>query len=363
MSKKNDQVFPVSLSEIAFMLVFLLMLLLGFMIFREQREKAELKAELKRRLEYAHHAQSIEVSQATLENAKSQFEASMAAAGHPSPQDITKKLVDGSEVRAERDRLRREVRDLSERLSALESLREKIEKATEQGDKVAREQIEHALALQNEIRKFTGDQAQGLTTAASKKLRERIKDAISATNTLREQAKSKLGMEIKPGDEPAAMREVIEAAKLAAVVTADKNSPGLMKAEIEKLRGQIQYFTNRNRFHGLDHPPCWADASGKIEFLFNVETRPDGFIVTKGWPPNREQDARALPNIEQALSGGTMKLLDFSVTMQPILAWSQRQDPECRHFVYIATTIGDADARDSARKVVEGFFYKLEVKR
>ena len=359
MSKKNDQVFPVSLSEIAFMLVFLLMLLLGFMIIRDQREKAELK----RRLEYAHHAQSTEVSQATLENAKSQFEASMRAAGHPSPQDITKKLVDGSEVRAERDRLRREVQDLSERLSALESLREKIEKATEQGDKVAREEIEHALALQNEIRKFTGDQAHGATTAASKELRGRIKDAIAATNTLREQAKSKLGMEIKPGDEPAAMREVIEAAKLAAVVTADKNSPGLRKAEIEKLRGQIQYFTNRNRFHGLDHPPCWVDASGKIEFLFSVETRPDGFIATKAWPPNREQEARTLPNIEQALSSGTMKMLDFSVTMQPILAWSQKQDPECRHFVFIATTIGDADARDSARKVVEGFFYKFEVKR
>ena len=49
--------------------------------------------------------------------------------------------------------------------------------------------------------------------------------------------------------------------------------------------------------------------------------------------------------------------------MQPILDWSKKQDPECRHFVYLTTAVGDADARDNARKFVEGFFYKLEVKR
>ena len=41
---KNDMVFPVSLSEIAFTLVFLLMLLLGFMILSERKDVDDAKA-------------------------------------------------------------------------------------------------------------------------------------------------------------------------------------------------------------------------------------------------------------------------------------------------------------------------------
>lgn len=46
MRQKNDMVFPVSLSEIAFTLVFILMLLLGFLILgeRDEREKAQARA-------------------------------------------------------------------------------------------------------------------------------------------------------------------------------------------------------------------------------------------------------------------------------------------------------------------------------
>src|SRR5471030_233127 len=42
----HEQVFPTSLSEVAFTLVFLLMLLLGYMIVRVEKEKAELKVKL-----------------------------------------------------------------------------------------------------------------------------------------------------------------------------------------------------------------------------------------------------------------------------------------------------------------------------
>jgi hypothetical protein len=297
-SKKYDQVFPTSLSEIAFTLVFLLMLLLGYMILMEQKEKTELQ----RRLAGVRLAQSSEAAKVAMEKAKAQFEAALAAAGHPSPIEVAARLVAASDVQAERDRLRAALQDLTERMSALEALRERIDRAgAGQGEKVIQEELERALHLQEKLRQIERDP--------------------------------------------------------------EKNNISAVKAENEKLRGQIQYFTNRDKLRGLDHPPCWADTNGKIEFLFNVETRPDGFITTKAWPANRELEARSLPNLDGTLSSGLMTPTAFSAAMQPILDWSKQQEPECRHFVYLATTIGDADARDTSRKLVEGFFYKLEVKR
>ena len=291
-SKKNDQVFSTSLSEIAFTLLFLLMLLLGHMILMEQKEKMELQ----RRLDVVHLAQSVKSAKVAIEKATLQFESALASAGHPSPHEITTKLVAAI---AERDQRRAALQDLTERMSALEALRERINRAgASQGEKVIRDELERALVLQKEFR----------------------------TN---------------PGN----------------------NNLSVVKEENEKLRGQIQYFTNRNKLRGLDHPPCWADADGKIEYLFKVETRPDGFIATKAWPTNREQEASSLlSKMDEALPVGIMKPASFSAAMQPILAWSKNQKPECRHFVYLATTIGVADDRDTARKFVEGFFYKLEVK-
>lgn len=375
MSNNKDQVFPISLSEIAFTLVFLLMLLMGYMIHREQKEKTDLQEQLKA----VKQTQSAVAAQAALDKARVDFEQAMAAASHPSPQDITKKLVEASDVQVERDRLRKEIQDLNGRMTAMEALRQKIEKVgASRGDMVTREEIEQALNLQEEIRKLAAEQSplpkdqkksqpqvqvQTSNPLDTKQAIERVKDAIAATNTLREQAKSELGIDINPGEEPTVVRQVVEGAKVAAAVAADQNSPGYMKTELEKLRGQIQYFTNRDKFRGLDHPPCWADANGKIEYLFTVETRPDGFITTKAWPANREQDARSLPNIDQALIAGIVNRATFAATMQPILDWSKKQDPECRHFVHLATTISNADDRDNSRKFLEGFFYKLEVKR
>lgn len=380
MNKKNDQVFPVSLSEIAFILVFLLMLLLGFMIVLQQKEKIELT----KKLENSKKVESAEAAAVLLEKAQAQFEASLAAANHPAPKDVTMKLVEAANVQVDMYSLRAENQGLMSRLNALEPLMERIEKAgAGLSEKIAREAVEEALDFQNQITKLVAQQdlqksEQGggekgkeksksisdpKTSLTVKDIGGRIKDALVATNTLREETKSQLGVDIRPGDEAKTVKEVVAGAKLAATAAADRNGPTAMKSEIDKLRGQIQYFTNRDKFRGLDHPPCWADENGKIDYLFSVETRSDGFVTTKGWPQSREQDARALPSIAQALSDGSVNAAAFSASMKPILDWSKNQNPQCRHFVYLTTTIGNADARDSARKLVEAFFYKYEASR
>ena len=60
---------------------------------------------------------------------------------------------------------------------------------------------------------------------------------------------------------------------------------------------------------------------------------------------------------KEALSAG-----QFSRGARPFLDYGKAQTPECRHFVYLASTIPDADRRDVARRLVNSFFYVLETK-
>jgi hypothetical protein len=52
--------------------------------------------------------------------------------------------------------------------------------------------------------------------------------------------------------------------------------------------------------------------------------------------------------------------VQFAQGAKPFLDYGKSQSPECRHFVYLSSTISDADRRDEARRLVNGFFYVLE---
>lgn len=376
MSKKNDQVFPTSLSEIAFILVFLIMILLGYMILKEQKEKEKAHEQLAK----VAVVQSAEAATQAMREANRQLREALTAGGHQKPQEMITQLVEAKQVRTERDELREQLRELDEKLTALTALREQLAKAGSSKEaKITKDEVESAMALQDQVRKLTQNQvlaqsnpkdakdqknmADQAPPLDNKQVAERVKQAIATTNELHSQVKEKLDHNIKRGDEPGVVRDLVKTAKNFEDFNGNKKSYEMIKTENADLRGQLLYASRQlNAKGGLDHAPCWADEQGKIEFLFNVETRPGGFVVSKGWLPHREQAARALPGIDQAISDSNVSPTTFASNMQPILNWSKKQDPECRHFVHLATTISDADARDSARKQVEGFFYKLEVK-
>lgn len=113
---------------------------------------------------------------------------------------------------------------------------------------------------------------------------------------------------------------------------------------------------------GRDYPPCWADEAGKVEFLFSVEVRPDSVVISPAWPARREAAARVLPGIEAVLDGPHSNQA-FANKIQGIFNWSKEQNPECRHYVQLKSTITDAIQSDRARLMVENFFYKMEARR
>ncbi|GIZ51098.1 hypothetical protein [Noviherbaspirillum aridicola] len=372
MKKKNDQVFPTSLSEVAFVLVFLLMLLMGYMLFLESKEKTEAR----RRLAEAEAVKHPESVIAAMREASQELKGTLLAGSHGDPDQTISRLREAVQTRAERDALRLQLRELNDRFTALTALREQIAKeANSDGAKVTQEEIERALALQEQILKLAqGDQhgddkhpdgapsdESARQTQDRKAALERVRNAIAATNALHQEVRDKLGRKIKPGTESEAVRQLVDGGRESEQLARSQTNPTDLKRENTDLRGQLAYLTRQlNRKGGVDHPPCWPDENGKIEFLINVETRPDGYVVSKAWLPHREQEARSLPGLEQAISSGFLTPANFAAAMQPILNWSKKQDPQCRHFVHLTTTIADGNARDRARRQVEGFFYKRE---
>ena len=60
---------------------------------------------------------------------------------------------------------------------------------------------------------------------------------------------------------------------------------------------------------------------------------------------------------------GAHSYQDFVSKIQGVFNWSRKQDPECRHYVLLRSSISDAVQSDRARLMVENYFYKVEARR
>lgn len=385
--RKTDQVFPVSLSEIAFTLVFLLMLLLGFMVLRERKDNDEAKAHIALLEQRQLEPQAAAAAASAMAAAQSSLAQAMAQAGVGSPEQVAQvvqEFVNVGEHKARQQLLQQEVLDLTRKLVALEELRNRVEQAGRKVDEqLTREEVEQAIALRDEVSKLVEPSpapgAQSSATAASsanpnqskgkpakpvdsQQAVEQIRQAIAAAKALREQAKAKLGVDVPPGQEPVFVRDVIEGARQAAAAATDESSPDALRRENANLRATVAFYDKRDKLRGLDHPPCWMDADSKIEYIFNVQTTAGGFVVSRGWLPHREAQARASAGFNEIMAGGEspVSAAQFAQGAKPFLDYGKAQSPECRHFVYLSSTISDADRRDEARRLVNSFFYVLE---
>ncbi len=403
MAQRNDQVFQLSLTEIAFTVVFLLLLLLGYVVFKEEAERKAAEDALKQ-------VQGLETATASLEKAKGELAVALQSGGAAKPDEVIKTMLQAEDVKSERDRLKRQVEDLDDKLRALTALQDVV-KAAGGGaneDGVSAE-VGRALVLQDKIRRAmqevnaaaqaasSAEQAPSavsnakqatsaspassasssafpttpamppLTARAKEKLDSEIAktvpQALRTQAALVQQAREQLGVHVKPGGEEEAIKDLVRVAK--AFGDSSKGGRGFDSVQKENadLRGQVAYLKNRlDARGGRDWPPCWADEQGNIQFLFNVDLRPDAVTVTATWPSTREADAKGLPGVAE-LMAGPLTFQEFRAKVQPVFDWSKRHDPQCRHYVYLRNSIPDATTSDRARLMVEDFFYKSEVRR
>lgn len=388
MAQRNDQVFQLSLTEIAFTIAFLLLLLLGYLVFKEQTERQAAEAELAK-------VQTAERAAAALNTAKVELSTQLQAARIANPDEVITKLLAVEQMRAERDQLRQRVEDLDAKLTALTELKREFELAAASSrPDIALDEVLSALALQEQARAAVeqgtaepskrpsssassptvatpasaslvpaGAAAQTGKAARDKQAIAAVRQALSATSALRRHLKEQLDKELPAGKEGQTIQEVVTAAKGYGELTKTGKNPEAIKKENSDLRGQVAFLKNRlDARGGRDYPPCWADETGKVEFLFAVEVRPDSVAVLPAWPTRREAAAKALPGLDAVLTG-THSNQDFVSKIQGIFNWSKTQDPECRHYVQLKSTIADAVQSDRARLMVENYFYKVEARR
>jgi hypothetical protein len=366
-SSRNDQVFPVSLAEIAFTLVLILMLLLGYMFLQERESREAAESKLRDIIVVQNGAAVLRA----LERAKAILAMQLKGVGAADPNQLVQAVTAAGEKAAENARLQQEVADLTKRLVALEGLRTRVESAGREADPLlTREQVEQALVLQREVERLASENAEPAGSPASgaarggKDVTKVVSQALAATRELHKQSRARLQLAILPGEEAHAITDIVTAAGESIRERANATSSGTLRGENERLQTQLRFYEKRDKLRGLDHPPCWMDAKSGIEYIFNVQTVPEGYVVTRGWPEHREPDARASEGFNVLMGGpGTpMAAERFSAGAKPFLDYGKKQSPECRHFVYLSSTIPNADRRDEARRLVNSFFYVLERK-
>jgi hypothetical protein len=148
------------------------------------------------------------------------------------------------------------------------------------------------------------------------------------------------------------------------------NDPKELGVKIKELAGQAQKIKDliaqnerlvQKAGKGFGIQPCWVDDKGRAEILLTVLLETDGLKVnvSPGLPPFRLEQMKELPSIELA-TRDFITYGELERSFGPILAWSKKQAPECRHYVSIKSNIPQTAVTTPRRLKVEGYFYKNE---
>lgn len=394
-SKRSDQVFQLSLTEIAFTIAFILLLLLGYLVMRESEAKKKAEEALAK-------VQDLGAAQLAFEQASTRLKEELAGAGATNPDQVISRLVAEANAAAERDRLQVRVKDLEAQVSALAEVKQSVADASkEAGKEETVDRVVTALALQAEAEKAIESAKDAASASVSQRAsaptsasapapaaiaqgksasqgnngpaqkrpsadetRAEVQRSLQVTAAVDRALRDADAKPLPAGKELEAVAGMVRAFQsLQALEGSGKGVEAVLKENAD-LRGQMANM--RNRFtavgRGLDHPPCWADEAGNIEYLFKVELRRGEAIVTPAWPERRRQDAEKLPGVSE-LTAAPVNAERFRTASRPILDISKRQDPQCRHFVVLNNTIETRREADQARWMVEEFFYKREARR
>lgn len=147
------------------------------------------------------------------------------------------------------------------------------------------------------------------------------------------------------------------------------NQIASLQNQITKYEKDIQTIDTQNKYlariAGLGYPPCWVGSNGKPQYLFSIDLLPDDkVIVNRAWPEERNQEALEMAPVRdvQKYFGEIVPLPRFLPSANQILDISNNTKPSaCRHFVILKNHIPDRPTGDRQRLRIENSFYKLEV--
>ncbi|MFM0009150.1 hypothetical protein [Paraburkholderia sediminicola] len=369
MRRTNDQIFQLSLTEIAFTLSFLLLLLLGGMLFQAD-ERA-------RQFEQAALASgSLTAERELLETARAELAKALSTPG-VKPDEIISSLVSQSKLVQERDALKKRVDDLDAQLSALTEVKNTLDatRAAAGASDAIQKEITDALALKSKLEKQlksqdeSGQPESGLMVPSNRAHPVSPRDVttealagLALKGQIQQQLREQLNEPYIAGQEAQLAKKLVAASKLERETGQAALALATLKKENTDLSGQLLFLKGRlNARGGRDYPPCWAnEQTGKVEFLFTIEILADGLRIIPAWPDTRQVDAAALPEVGKLTIPRPLSLAEFRKAMQGIDRLSKAKD--CRHYVYLKNRLADLDSFNQSRYAIENFFYKLELR-
>ena len=136
------------------------------------------------------------------------------------------------------------------------------------------------------------------------------------------------------------------------------------RAELRRVRARLQDAERRLTDTGTgpggtgsDHPSCWHDLDGNIEYLWDIALHARGFLLRPGPSPHNDSRRTDLP-ITGTTTGAYLSEGDFREQTRPVFAWSVREN--CRFFVraYDDTPADAKNLYKARMTVLEGHFYK-----
>ncbi len=354
MSSKRDSVFQVSLTEIAFTIILLLVMLFGARLTSSIRTEHEQAAQL------AEKTREVEILKEQLQ----QF----GGICKPDPEDPVEPMMPCIKCVSVLGKMTKE--------EAADSLN------------LGQELMRLWKALQHPDRKLTVDDykqlllANGRDYASSPLTREEIErrtdlgialDEIwrNADPELRptydeyEDLLKQIAERLVKGERPIWAEELNEEQKKLqeALAAIDK-----LQAEAEQHRADLQACEKTTEFFrrraGMDLPPCWVTDDGKsVQYLFNVRLmEPDRVEIVPGWIPEREAEAMSMAPVRSMVEKQFMTMSEFRTFGRELLKLSVDSKGEaCRHFVRMKNEIEDRAPADRARLTLEQYFYKYEL--
>ena len=115
--------------------------------------------------------------------------------------------------------------------------------------------------------------------------------------------------------------------------------------------------------HGTEKPACWADRTGKPEYIFDIALKSQSVVVRDNALPGRTAEQAVLP-IKALSFSLDLGQQDFRAQTRALFEWSEREG--CRFFVrvYDLTAAHEKDAyKRQLRTVGEHFYYYEELSR
>lgn len=349
MADKNDRIFQLSLTEIAFTLIFLLLLLLGYKLFSQEQIVREAQASLA-------DAGNAQEARSAMEEARTELKVALQGAAGADADEVISNLISKKELVRENEGLKAQIQNLDAMLSSLMEVKATLEKATgAEGDKALKKEVEDALALKSALEQKLPKEVM----RDQDKLISQLVSASALSEALDKELKLQLGRPVELGKEAQLAKELVASHKQVTSSPQIADLPQLRKDNTD-LRGQVAFLKGKLEARGgRDYPPCWADEkTGKVEFLFKIISTPEGYIITPRWPQHRAADAMSLPSVNQLTQPGSRSMSEFVSLTQGILAESNAKS--CRHYVVLGTSINDRITADRYRLTAEGVFYKVE---